>query len=139
MTLEIRPFKHGLQDVGARCYAWIQPDGGWGWSNAGLVVDGEESLLVDTLFDLKLTRAMLEGMRRAEPAATRRFDKLVNTHTDPDHCNGNELVAEAEIIASSSRGPGDGSRESGPTRRAHAPGPRHGRDGPVPPRSLQRL
>lgn len=100
MTLGIRPFKHGLHDVGGRCYAWIQPDGGWGWSNAGLVVDGDESLLVDTLFDLKLTRAMLDGMRRAEPAAARRFDKLVNTHADPDHCNGNELVAEAEIIAS---------------------------------------
>jgi glyoxylase-like metal-dependent hydrolase (beta-lactamase superfamily II) len=101
MTLGIRPFKHGLHDVGARCYAWIQPDGGWGWSNAGLVVDGDESLLVDTLFDLKLTRAMLDGMRRAEPVAARRFDKLINTHANPDHCNGNELVAEAEIIASS--------------------------------------
>ena len=100
MTLGIRPFKHGLHDVGTRCYAWIQPDGGWGWSNAGLVVDGDESLLVDTLFDLKLTRAMLDGMRRAEAVAARRFDKLVNTHADPDHCNGNELVAEAEIIAS---------------------------------------
>ncbi len=100
MTLGIRPFKHGLHDVGARCYAWIQPDGGWGWSNAGLVVDGDESLLVDTLFDLKLTRAMLDGMRCAESVAARRFDKLVNTHADPDHCNGNELVPEAEIIAS---------------------------------------
>ena len=99
-ALGVRPFTHGLHEVGARCYAWIQPDGGWGWSNAGLVVDGDESLLVDTLFDLNLTRAMLAGMRRAEPVAARRFDKLVNTHANPDHCNGNELVAEAEIIAS---------------------------------------
>ncbi|MDE0629549.1 MAG: MBL fold metallo-hydrolase [Bryobacterales bacterium] len=98
--LGIRPFRYGLHDVGTRCYAWIQPDGGWGWSNAGLVVDGDQSLLVDTLFDLDLTRAMLAGMRNAEPLATRRFDKLVNTHANPDHCNGNELVAEAEIIAS---------------------------------------
>ena len=100
MTLGIRPFERGLHEVGARCYAWIQPDGGWGWSNAGLVVDGDESLLVDTLFDLDLTRAMLDGMRRAEPVAARSLDKLVNTHADPDHCNGNELAAEAEIIAS---------------------------------------
>lgn len=100
MRLGIRPFAHGLHDVGARCYAWIQPDGGWGWSNAGLVVDGDQSLLVDTLFDLKLTRAMLSVMRDAEPAATRTIDTLVNTHANPDHCNGNELVAEAEIIAS---------------------------------------
>ena len=100
MTLGIRPFTHGLHDVGAGCYAWIQPDGGWGWSNAGLVVDGDESLLVDTLFDLELTRAMLAGMRDAEPSATQAFNKLVNTHANADHCNGNELVAEAEIIAS---------------------------------------
>ena len=100
MGLGIRPFTQGLHDVGDHCYAWIQPDGGWGWSNAGLVVDGDESLLVDTLFDLKLTRAMLVNMRAAEPGATRAFDKLVNTHANADHCNGNELVAEAEIIAS---------------------------------------
>ena len=100
MTLGIRPFRRGLHDLGTRCYAWIQPDGGWGWSNAGLIVDGDESLLVDTLFDLHLTHAMLAVMRHAEPVAARRFDKLVNTHANPDHCNGNELVAEAEIIAS---------------------------------------
>jgi hypothetical protein len=50
------PFKKGLQDFGNGCYAYLQPDGSWGWSNAGLVVDSGQSLLVDTLFDLKLTR-----------------------------------------------------------------------------------
>ena len=101
MQLGIKPFTRGLHDLGDHCYAWVQPDGGWGWSNAGLVVDGDESLLIDTLFDLKLTREMLRGMRAAEPRATRAFDALVNTHANADHCNGNELVAEAEIIASS--------------------------------------
>ena len=100
MTLGVRPFTHGLHEIGDRCYAWIQPDGGWGWSNAGLVVDGEESLLVDTLFDLGLTRTMLAAMRDAEPLAARNIDRLVNTHANPDHCNGNELVGGAEIIAS---------------------------------------
>ena len=100
MTLGVRPFTHGLHEIGPRCYAWLQPDGGWGWSNAGLVVDGEKSLLVDTLFDLGLTRTMLAAMRDAEPLAARNFDKLVNTHANPDHCNGNELVDGAEIIAS---------------------------------------
>ena len=100
MTLGVWPFTHGLHEIGPRCYAWIQPDGGWGWSNAGLVVDGERSLLVDTLFDLALTRTMLAAMRDAEPLAARNFDKLVNTHANPDHCNGNELVSGAEIIAS---------------------------------------
>ena len=49
----------GLHEVGEGCFAYLQPDGGWGYSNAGLVVGDGASLLVDTLFDLKLTAAML--------------------------------------------------------------------------------
>ncbi len=90
----------GLTDVGNGIYAYLQPDGSWGWSNAGLVVDGDESLLVDTLFDVPLTREMLSAMQAAEPAAAARIDTVVNTHANGDHCHGNELVAEAEIIAS---------------------------------------
>ena len=92
-------YTHGLHELGSGSYAWLQPDGSWGWSNAGLVVDGEESLLVDTLFDLPLTRAMLEAMRDAVPAA-RSIDVLVNTHANGDHCFGNELVEGAIIVAS---------------------------------------
>ncbi len=67
------PYTKGLHDLGNGCYAYLQPDGSWGWSNAGLVVDSGESLLVDTLFDLKLTAEMLEAMRRAEPKAMERI------------------------------------------------------------------
>jgi glyoxylase-like metal-dependent hydrolase (beta-lactamase superfamily II) len=92
-------FRKGLHDLGNGTWAWLQPDGSWGWSNAGLVVDGEQSLLVDTLFDLPLTREMLTAMRDAAPGA-RQIDTLVNTHANGDHCYGNELVEGAEIIAS---------------------------------------
>jgi glyoxylase-like metal-dependent hydrolase (beta-lactamase superfamily II) len=64
------------------------------------VVDSGQSLLVDTLFDLKLTREMLDAMRRAEPQATAQIDALVNTHSNGDHTFGNQLVGGAEIIAS---------------------------------------
>src|SRR6266852_6822546 len=60
------PYTKGLHDLGNGCYAWLQPDGSWGWSNAGLVVDSGESLLVDTLFDLKLTGEMLTAAGGAE-------------------------------------------------------------------------
>jgi cyclase len=93
-------YTKGLHDLGNGCYAYLQPDGGWGWSNAGLVVDGGESMLVDTLFDLKLTREMLDTMRRAEPKAAARIGALVNTHSNGDHCFGNQLVTGAEIISS---------------------------------------
>jgi glyoxylase-like metal-dependent hydrolase (beta-lactamase superfamily II) len=92
-------FQKGLQDVGNGVYAYLQPDGSWGFSNAGLVTDGDRSLLVDTLFDLALTTEMLDAMRDAAPAA-RDIDTLVNTHANGDHCYGNQLVRDATIITS---------------------------------------
>ncbi len=92
-------YTKGLHDLGNSVYAYLQPDGTWGWSNAGLITDGEATLLVDTLFDLKLTREMLDTMRRSVQAAAR-IDMVVNTHANGDHCYGNQLVADAQIIAS---------------------------------------
>jgi cyclase len=92
-------YTRGLHDLGNSVYAYLQPDGTWGWSNAGMVTDGKASLLIDTLFDLKLTRDMLDSMRKSIPAAAH-IDMVVNTHANGDHCWGNELVAGAQIIAS---------------------------------------
>jgi glyoxylase-like metal-dependent hydrolase (beta-lactamase superfamily II) len=93
------PYTKGLHDLGSGCFAYLQPDGSWGWSNAGLVTDGGESLLVDTLYDLRLTAEMLHAMRRATSAAVR-IGTLVNTHANGDHCYGNQLVKGATIVAS---------------------------------------
>jgi len=92
-------YEKGLQEVGDGLYAYLQPDGGWGWSNAGLVADGERTLLIDTLFDRRLTEEMLGAMRKAVPAAAS-IDTLVNTHANGDHCYGNQLVGGARIVAS---------------------------------------
>jgi glyoxylase-like metal-dependent hydrolase (beta-lactamase superfamily II) len=92
-------YTKGLHEVGDGLFAYLQPDGGWGWSNAGLVVDGESTLLIDTLFDLRLTEEMLQAMRRAVPSAVQ-IDTLVNTHANGDHCYGNQLVGDALIVAS---------------------------------------
>ena len=93
------PYTKGLHDLGSGCYAYLQPDGTWGYSNAGLIVDSGESLLVDTLMDLKLTHEMLNSMRASVKAAAE-IGTLVNTHSNPDHTNGNQLVADAQIVAS---------------------------------------
>lgn len=90
----------GLHELGDGCHAWLQPDGGWGWSNAGLVVGDGQSLLVDTLFDLKITARMLDAMAVHTGGAP--ISTVVNTHANGDHCYGNELVREAEIIATES-------------------------------------
>jgi glyoxylase-like metal-dependent hydrolase (beta-lactamase superfamily II) len=88
----------GLHELGDACFAYLQPDGGWGWSNAGLIVGDGSSLLVDTLFDLDLTAAMLAAMQ--PPTRTAPIGTVVNTHANGDHCYGNQLVAECEIVAS---------------------------------------
>jgi glyoxylase-like metal-dependent hydrolase (beta-lactamase superfamily II) len=92
----------GLHELGDGCHAYLQPDGGWGWSNAGLVVGDGQSLLVDTLFDLRLTAAMLDSMAPLTGAAP--IDTVVNTHANGDHCYGNaELVRRrpsVEVVAS---------------------------------------
>ena len=93
------PYEKGLHEVAAGVWAYLQPGGGWGWSNAGLVAGDNGSLLVDTLFDLRLTGEMLEAMRRTTPAA-REIGTVVNTHANGDHCYGNSLLGDAEIVAS---------------------------------------
>jgi len=92
-------YRHGLVEIADQTFAWLQPDGSWGLSNAGLIADGDASLLVDTLFDHRSTAEMLAAMRRATRAAER-IDTLVNTHANGDHCWGNALVGGARIVAS---------------------------------------
>ena len=93
------PYTKGLHDLGNGAWAYLQPDGSWGWSNAGLIVDGEETMLVDTLFDFKTTAAMLAEMRGAVPKAET-IDTLVNTHSNGDHTFGNKLAGAGEIVSS---------------------------------------
>lgn len=93
-------FTRGLHEIGNGQFAYLQPAGEWGWSNAGLIVDGEASLLVDTLFDMKLTYDMLAEMKDAAGVAGPDIRTVVNTHANGDHTHGNGCCPHAEIIAS---------------------------------------
>ncbi len=90
-------YRGGLENLDGRLWAWLTPNGGLGESNAGLVVGAGESLLVDTRWDLPLTRRMLGAM--APPTATAPIGRLVNTHADGDHCWGNQLLRGVPIVA----------------------------------------
>ncbi|HEY7968070.1 MAG TPA: MBL fold metallo-hydrolase [Solirubrobacteraceae bacterium] len=91
-------YRHGLHELGDGLCAYLQPEGGWGLSNAGLISAPGASLLVDTLYDLRRTAAMLESM--APRLAASPLRAAFNTHGDPDHCFGNQLLpADATVIA----------------------------------------
>lgn len=87
----------GLKEIAPRTHAWLQPNGSWGESNAGLVVGDGESLLIDTLFTPSMTRRMLDAMQAHIEGAP--ISRVVNTHGDGDHWWGNELLADREIVA----------------------------------------
>ena len=90
-------FDGGLTEVGPGIHAWLQPNGLLGESNAGLVIGAGASMLVDTLWDPRLTRRMLAAM--APLIAQAPIETLINTHSDGDHWWGNQEVAGAEIVA----------------------------------------
>ena len=90
-------FEGGLTEVGPGVHAWLQPNGGLGESNAALVVGAGASLLVDTLWDPRLTRRMLDAMAPLTGEAP--IETVVNTHSDGDHWWGNQEVPGAEIVA----------------------------------------
>jgi cyclase len=92
-------YERGLHELGDGLYAYLQPDGGWGWSNAGLITADGTSLLVDTLFDLRLTRDMLDAMQ----AITDRnpIEQAFNTHGNGDHWFGNSLLPDGIPIVAS--------------------------------------
>ena len=76
-------------------YACEQPRADTGWSNSGLI-DAGGGLVVDTLYDVKLTREMAALYAQVRPAPP---GVVVNTHHNGDHCWGNQVFAGAEIIA----------------------------------------
>ena len=91
-------YERGLHELGDGLFAFLQPDGTWGWSNAGLIAADGTSLLVDTLFDLRLTREMLDAMRPVTDRSP--IGQAMNTHGNGDHWFGNQLLpADIPIFA----------------------------------------
>lgn len=94
-------YTRGLHELGDGLYAYLQPDGGWGWSNAGLITAQGTSLLLDTLFDLRVTREMLDSMA---PVTERHpIEQAMNTHGNGDHWFGNALLPDGIPIIASAR------------------------------------
>ncbi len=83
-----------LARLAPHVYACLQEDRGLGCSNSGFV-DRAGGLVVDTFWDLPHTRELIATYARVTPEPVRR---VVNTHHNGDHCWGNQLFTDAEII-----------------------------------------
>jgi len=90
-------FREGWYRVGNHCYAWMVPNGSWGETNIGLIECDGQSVLVDTCWDVKLTQQMLS--LAGDVLARSPIEYVINTHSDGDHCWGNQLFRDKTIIA----------------------------------------
>lgn len=86
----------GLHEVADGVWAWVAASGTWGYSNAGLIVGTSGCALVDTLYDLDLTREMLDAMEPLMIGGP--LADAVNTHGNGDHCFGNQLLPRTTRI-----------------------------------------
>ncbi|MEW6129731.1 MAG: MBL fold metallo-hydrolase [Acidobacteriota bacterium] len=83
-----------LEEIGKDVYACLQEDKGLGYSNSGFINRGG-GLVVDTFWDLPHTRELIENYKRVQRQSIKR---VVNTHSNGDHCWGNQLFEGAELI-----------------------------------------
>ncbi|QGV77525.1 MBL fold metallo-hydrolase [Streptomyces ficellus] len=86
-----------LEPVAEGVFAFVQPDGGWCLNNAGLVVDGDHGVLVDTAATQARARRLRSEVERLLPGGP---EFVVNTHFHGDHTFGNgQFVPRSVIVA----------------------------------------
>lgn len=96
-TLRGAPARYagGLTEIAPQTYAWLQPNGDWSESNCGLVVGGDTAALIDTAWDLRLSRRILQAIADRVDVPVR---TVIATHADGDHVNGLQLLPHAEFV-----------------------------------------
>jgi cyclase len=85
-----------VREIAPHVFAYIQPEGGWCVSNAGIITGGAETVLVDTAATERRARLLRDSALRLSPDAPR---LLINTHFHGDHTFGNFVFPEARIVA----------------------------------------
>lgn len=84
-----------LEEIADGVHVFLQPDGGWCLNNAGVVVDRDETVLVDTAATQKRATRLRELVGQVAPAPPR---IIVNTHAHGDHTFGNFVFPEAVVL-----------------------------------------
>jgi glyoxylase-like metal-dependent hydrolase (beta-lactamase superfamily II) len=96
---EAAAYLGGVHEIADGCLAYLQPNGGVGESNVGLIVDGGQSLVIDTCWDHDQAQRMLGAA--APWLVDNPITTVVNTHSNGDHWWGNAVMpADATIVTS---------------------------------------
>jgi cyclase len=85
-----------LQEIAEGVFAWIQPGGESGVSNAGVIVDEDGITVVDSL----MVRSQWEPFAAAVAGLGRPVRRLVLTHAHIDHVGGSHAFPNASVIGS---------------------------------------
>jgi cyclase len=82
-------------EVADRVVAILHGEGEAGVSNAGLVIEGSDALVVDTMMFPEMARGLRDELRRrgASPML------VLNTHPHIDHVGGNAAFADTTVVA----------------------------------------
>ncbi|HEY7136131.1 MAG TPA: MBL fold metallo-hydrolase [Acidimicrobiia bacterium] len=86
---------HTLHPVGDGVYAWLQPGGETGVSNAGVVVDDDGVTVIDSL----MVRSQWEPFAAAVTGLGLPVRRVVLTHAHIDHVGGTKAFRNAAIFA----------------------------------------
>ncbi|MBV8950839.1 MAG: MBL fold metallo-hydrolase [Actinobacteria bacterium] len=84
-----------LHPVGEGVYAWLQPGGETGVSNAGVIVDDDGITVVDTL----MVRSQWEPFAAAVSGLGLPVRRIVLTHPHIDHVGGTKAFRNAGVYA----------------------------------------
>ena len=85
-----------LHPVGDGVFAWLQPGGESGVSNAGVVVDDDGLTVIDTM----MVRSQWEPFGEAIAALELPVKRVVLTHAHVDHVGGTQQFRNAMILGS---------------------------------------
>ncbi len=86
----------GMIELAGGVFAYIQPTGESGVSNAGLLVGDRSATLIDTLMVPSLNQPFGEAVKRATPLP---INKIIHTHHHIDHIGGDSRFPLAEVFA----------------------------------------
>ncbi|MCX4993178.1 MULTISPECIES: MBL fold metallo-hydrolase [unclassified Streptomyces] len=84
-----------VTEIAIGVHAYLQPPGGWCLNNAGILVSGGQSALVDTAATETRARSLRAAALELNPAPPR---TVVTTHFHGDHAFGNFVFPEALVI-----------------------------------------